>query len=247
MKLSGKVALVTGASSGIGMETAVEFANQGSDVIANYFRNQEAVEEICKRIQKMDRQCLPVQADVTKAEQVQNMVNTGLEKFSKIDILVNNAGGILGRSTIADMTDQLWDEQLNLNLKSIFYCCRAVIPQMVSNKDGVIINLSSIAARMGGAAGGVPYATAKAAVEGFTRGLAKEVADDNIRVVAIAPGAINTPFHKDPKILEGFKPMIPMKRIATPDEVAKVIVFLATDDASYVTGTVYDVSGGFMV
>jgi 3-oxoacyl-[acyl-carrier protein] reductase len=247
MKLSGKVALVTGASSGIGLETAIEFGNQGADVIANYFRNKEAAEETCKRIREMDRRCLTVQADVTNADQVQNMVNTALETFGKIDILVNNAGGITGRSTIAKMTDELWDEQLNFNLKSIFYCCRAVIPHMVSNKRGVILNLSSIAARMGGAAGGVPYATAKAAVEGFTRGLAKEVADDNIRVLAIAPGAVNTPFHKDPKILEGFKPMIPLKRIATPDEIARVVVFLATDDASYVTGTVYDVSGGFMV
>ncbi len=247
MKLSDRVAIVTGASSGIGKATAIELAKEGADVVAGYFRHKENAEETCSKIQALERRGIPVKVDVTKADQVENMVNIALKEFGKIDILVNNAGGITGRSSIAEMTEEFWDEMLDYNLKSFFFCCRAAIPHIARNKSGVIINLSSIAARMGGAARGVPYATAKAGVEGFTRGLAKELASDNIRVIAVAPGATNTPFHKDPQILENFKPMIPMKRIGKPEEIAKVVVFLASDDASYITGGVFDVSGGFMV
>jgi NAD(P)-dependent dehydrogenase (short-subunit alcohol dehydrogenase family) len=247
MKLSGNVALVTGASSGIGQATAIELAKEGADVVANYFRHKENAEETAHQIQALGRRCITVQADVTKANQVENMVNNALKEYGKIDILVNNAGGIVKRYPIAETTEELWDQWLDFNLKSIFLCCRAVIPQMVHKKSGVIINISSVSARWGTGPGAVPYAAAKAGVEGFTRGLAKELADANIRVMCIAPGAIDTPFHTNRDFLESLKVHIPMKRIGRPEEVAKLIVFLASDDASYITGRVYDVNGGWMV
>lgn len=247
MKLAGKVALVTGASGGIGQATAIELAREGADVAANFFHSKEKAEKACRKIEGIGRRCMIVKADVTKAVQVENMVKIVLEEFGRVDILVNNSGGIIERSRIAEMAETLWDNMLDLNLKSMFLCSKAVIPNMAKRKDGIIINISSIAARNGGGRGAVPYAAAKAGVDGFTKGLAKELVDNGIRVNAIAPGIIDTPFHKDPDVLASFTPMIPMKRLGKPEEAAKLIVFLASEDSSYLTGRVFDVSGGIMI
>lgn len=247
MKLVDQVALVTGAGSGIGQATAIELAREGADIAANYFHSREGAEETCRKIKEMGRQCITIKADVTKAGQVEEMVRRVLQKFGKVDILVNNSGGIIERSRIAEMSEKLWDDMLDLNFKSVFLCSKAVIPHMVKSKSGVIINLSSIAARNGGGRGAVSYAATKAGVDGFTKGLAKELVADGIRVNAIAPGIIDTPFHKDPDVLAQFTAMIPMKRLGKPEEAAKLIVFLASNDASYITGRVFDVSGGIMI
>jgi len=247
MKLVNKVALVTGASSGIGQATAIELAKEGANIAANYFHNKEGVEETCRRIEEVGRKCISIKADVTKIDQVKEMVEKVLQEFGGVDILVNNSGGIIKRSYIAEMPEKLWDDMLDLNLKSIFLCSKEIIPHMIERKGGAIINLSSIAARTGGGRGAVSYAAAKAGVDGFTKGLAKELVDYGIRVNAIAPGIINTPFHKDPDVLAQLKEMIPMKRLGKPEEVAKLVVFLASEDASYITGRIFDVSGGIMI
>jgi len=188
-----------------------------------------------------------IKADVTRKNEVKNMVDSALKKFNHIDILVNNTGGITGRSPITEITDELWDEMLALNLESVFLCCRAVLPEMLARKKGVIINISSIAARTGGGPGAVPYATGKAAVDGFTRGLAKEVAAQGIRVNAIAPGVIDTPFYKNRGLMAKFAASIPMGRVGRPVEIAKMVAFLASDDASYITRGIFDVSGGYVI
>lgn len=247
MKLSGKVALVTGASGGIGQATAVELAKEGADIAANYFQSKEKAGETHRRVEATGRRCITVKADLTKADEAENMVETVIKEFGKIDILVNNSGGIIQRSPIAQMTEELWDQMLDLNLKSMFLCSRAVLPHMLKRESGNIINISSTAARDGAGPGAVPYAVAKAGVDGFTKGLAKEGMTKGIRVNAIAPGDIKTPFHKDPKLLAKFEAGIPMGRLGRPEEIARVVVFLASEDSSYITGRIIDVSGGVMI
>ena len=247
MKLDNEVALVTGAGSGIGQAVAIELSKEGAGVAVNYAHNEEGAKRTAKIIKEEGGRAILIKADVTKKDEVKNMVDSALKEFNHIDILVNNAGGIIARSPIAQITDELWDEMLGLNLESVFLCCRAVLPEMLGRKKGVIINTSSIAARTGGGPGAVPYATAKAAVDGFTRGLAKEVAAQGIRVTAIAPGVIDTPFHKDRELMAKFAASIPMGRVGEPVEIAKMVVFLASDDASYITRGIFDVSGGYVI
>jgi len=247
MKLAGKVALITGASGGIGQATAVEIAREGADIAANYFHDSKKAAKTCSMVKAIGRQCITIKADVTKAVEVKDMVERVLKEFGRVDILINNAGGIIERKQIVKMPETLWDNMLDLNLKSAFLCSKAVIPDMIKRKNGTIVNISSIAARNGGGRGAIPYAAAKAGIEGFTKGLAKELVADGIRVNAVAPGVIDTPFHKDPDVLASFKPMIPMKRLGKPEEVAKLIVFLASGDSSYITGRVYDITGGIMI
>lgn len=244
MKLEGKVGLVTGAGSGIGRATAIELSKKGANIVVNYAHNEEGAKKTVKAIEEGGCQAILIKADVTKKSEVQNMVDSALKKFGHIDILVNNSGGIIERSYIAEITDELWNKMLALNLQSVFLCSRAVLPHMIKRQKGAIVNLSSIAARSGGGPGSVPYVTAKAAIDGFTRGLAKEVAAEGIRVIAVAPSIIDTPFHRDRELMAKFAASIPMDRMGTVHEVAKVIAFLATDNASFVTGTTVDVTGG---
>lgn len=249
MILEERSALVTGAGSGIGQATAIELAKEGADVAVNYFHSKEGAEKTASRVKEIGRRCITVKADVTKIEQVNEMVEKVLKEFGKIDILVNNSGGIIQRSSVKEMSEKLWDDMLDLNLKSAFLCSRAVIPQMVSRKSGNIINFSSIAGRNGGGPGAIAYATSKAGIDGFTKGLAKELVDEGIRVNAVSPGVIDTPFFKNTprEIVNKFAAGIPMKRLGKPEEIAKMIVFLVSENASYITGRVFDVTGGIMI
>lgn len=241
-----RVALVTGASTGIGAATAIKLSQCGVKVAVNYFRSEAEAKKVSTSIKSLGGSAFLVQADVRDAEQVRDMVARTLGEFGKIDILVNNAGGLPKRVPVLQMDDALWNELMDLNLRSTFYCSKAVAPHMIKKGYGRIVNVSSVAAFTGGAKDSAVYAAAKAGVNAFTKGLAKELAPHGITVNSVAPGFIDTAFHLKAGTgsFDQFLASIPLKRVGTAEEVASVIAYLASDDSSYVTGSVFHVNGG---
>ena len=245
--LNGKVALVTGASSGIGRATAEALAASGARVAINFHRNEAGAEAACSQITGAGGRALVVQGDVTRAGDVQSLVEQTINEFGAIDILVNNAGSLVERLKILELTEERWDEVINLNLKSAFLCSKAVAGSMMERKAGAIINVSSIAGRNGGALGSIHYSAAKGGLITFTKGLAKELAPFGVRVNAISPGVIDTPYHEQfssPEMMKTYAGMIPLGRVGTPAEVGQVICFLASDAASYLAGETIEINGG---
>lgn len=248
--LTGKVAIITGAASGIGRATALALAECGAAVTINYKRNEGAAELLRKHIVSSGGRAIAVQADVTISADVDALVKRSTEEFGPVDILVNNAGSLIERLRILDLTEQRWDEVMNLNLKSAFLCSKAVVASMMERKTGAIINLSSIAGRNGGALGSIHYSTAKGGLITFTKGLAKELAPYGVRVNAVSPGVIDTPYHEQfssPEMMKNYVNTIPLGRVGLPDEVAKVIAFLASDAASYLAGETIEINGGMFM
>ena len=245
-KFKDRVALVTGASTGIGASTAIQMAQNGVKTVINYHTSEEQAREVLRKIETLGGLAILMKADVRDNAQVKNMVQKTVDRFGKIDILVNNAGGMIKRVPIAEMDDSVWDETMGLNLRSMFYCCRATIPHMLKNNYGRIVNVSSLAADNGGGRLATAYATAKSGMYGFTKGLAKELGPNGITVNAVSPGLIDTPFHTKAETgnLESFVPMIHVRRLGTADEVANLILYLSSDDAGFVTGSVYRITGG---
>ncbi|NLT95978.1 MAG: 3-oxoacyl-ACP reductase FabG [Clostridia bacterium] len=245
--LLNKKALITGAGTGIGRAIALEFARLGADVVVNYNSSKDAALEVVKIIKEMGREAIAVQADVTDEEQVKALVKKAAQfGQGKIDILVNNAGAMVKRCPVEDMDLKLWNYIMDLNMTSTFLVCKHVIPIMKAQKSGRIINMSSMAAHNGGGPGAVAYATSKAAVQNFTKGLAKELAP-HILVNCLAPGIITTRFHElytpddvRAKLTAG----IPLQREGTPEEVAGAAVLLASQYGSYITGETIEVNGG---
>ncbi len=247
MLLEGQVALITGAGSGIGRATAEALARQGARVAVNYHKNRTGAEEAADAISKTGREAMPVHADVTRAEEIQAMVAAIREHWGRIDILVNNAGDLIARHTLADMTEGHWDAVMDLNLKSVFLCSKALWEEMAARKGGCIINVSSIAGRNGGGLGAAAYGAAKGGLIAYTKGLARELAPHGVRVNGVAPGVIATPFHERHSsggLFEKFITTIPMARAGTSEEIADVIVFLASPAARYMTGETVEVNGG---
>lgn len=245
--LRGKIAIVTGAGSGIGKAAAIALARNGAAVVVNYLTNEQGAAETVGEIQEMRRNALGLRADVTKRIDVMRMVAETLDNFGRIDILVNNAGSIVKLMRIDDCTDEVWDQIMDVNMKSVFLCSQAVIPQMKEQRSGRIINISSLAAQFGGRGGSLPYAAAKAAVNSFTKGLASEVGQYSITVNAIAPGIILTPFHDQfsrPDRLQDVINATPLQRAGSPEEVAELIAFLSSEDAGFITGEVIGIDGG---
>ena len=247
LDLSGKVALITGASSGIGAASAMVFADLGAHVAIGYYLNQSGAEIVRDTIAVSGGKALSIKADMRQADEIEMLVSRTSEELGPIDILVNNAGSLIERQGLNQMTEERWDEVLNLNLKSAMLCSQAVAPSMIERSLGAIINVASIAGRTGGGPGAGAYSAAKAGLIAFTKSLAKELAPHGIRVNAVSPGVIDTPFHQlfsTPEMMENFVSTIPLGRVGKPTECATVIAFLASDAASYVVGETIEINGG---
>ena len=242
-----KVALITGATRGIGKEIALELAQNGFDIAVNYRSMQEGMEDLKKEIEEYGVRCEFVGADVANFEQCESMVKETVEKFGKIDILVNNAG-ITKDGLIMRMKKEDFEAVIDINLIGTFNVTRNVIPYMIKQKSGRIINVSSVVG-VAGNAGQTNYSASKAGIIGFTKSLAKEVASRNILVNAIAPGFIDTDMTKvlSDNVKEGINAQIPLRRMGSPKEVAKVVKFLASEDSSYITGQVINIDGGMVM
>jgi len=248
--LNGKVALVTGASSGIGAATAMMLAANGARVAINFHQNKDGAEETRTAIVNAGGAAIVVQADVAKSAEVDSLVKRTVDELGPIDVLVNNAGSLVERLRILELTEERWDEVIDLNLKSAFLCCRAVAGSMMERKTGAIVNVSSIAGRTGGALGSIHYSTAKGGLITFTKGLAKELAPFEIRVNAVSPGVIDTRYHEQfstPEMIKGYVAGIPLGRVGTPAEVASVICFLASAASSYLAGETIEINGGMFM
>jgi 3-oxoacyl-[acyl-carrier protein] reductase len=245
MKLKNKVAIITGAGKGIGKEIALEYAKEGAAVVVSA-RTYSDVLAVAEQIQELGGKAYPVACDISKTEDVDNMIKATLEKYGKIDILVNNAG-ISRSALIHRTTDELWDQVVNINMKGTFNCTRAVIPHFMEKKPlgGKIINFSSTAAKHGNA-GQIAYTASKWGVESMTRTTARELARYNVQVNAICPGYIETPMTADTPSAykEQTISQIPLLRIGESDDISKMAVFLGSDDSSYMTGSVVQIDGG---
>jgi 3-oxoacyl-[acyl-carrier protein] reductase len=247
LDLTGKVALITGASSGIGAATASVFAGLGARVAIGYHRHAEGANQVRNSIMAAGGHAICIQADVRLSHEIQSLVKSATSQLGPIDILVNNAGSLIERMKILDVNEERWDEIMDLNLKSAVLCSQAVAGSMIERKRGSIINIVSIAGRNGGGPGAGAYATAKGGLITFTKSLAKELAPHGVRVNGVSPGVIDTPFHEafsTPEMIRNFVTGIPLGRVGTSMECAHVIAFLASDAASYVVGETIEVNGG---
>jgi 3-oxoacyl-[acyl-carrier protein] reductase len=247
ISLSNKTALITGASSGIGAATAQLFARLGARVAIGYNRNAQGADRVSESIQQAGGQSITVQAEMLHAVEISRLVEETTGKLGAIDILVNNAGSLVERVTFEKISEALWDEVMDLNLKSAMLATQAVAPAMIKRQQGTIINIVSIAGRNGGGPGAGAYATAKGGLITLTKAQAKELAPHGIRVNAVSPGVIDTPFHEvfsTPEMMANFVKSIPMGRVGKSEEVANVIAFLASEAASYITGETIEVNGG---
>jgi 3-oxoacyl-[acyl-carrier protein] reductase len=247
LDFTNSVALITGASSGIGAATAELFAELGARVAIAYYQNEAGAEEVRARIANAGGTAMTISADVRKPDQILPFVNRVTAELGPIDILVNNAGSLIERQTIARMTPERWDEVMDLNLKSAMLCSQSVAPSMIERKRGAIVNVVSIAGRTGGGPGAGAYATAKGGLIALTKAMAKELAPHGVRCNAISPGVIDTPFHEvfsTPEMMRGFAASTPLGRVGRPDECATVIAFLASESASFIVGETIEVNGG---
>jgi len=246
--LKNKAVLLTGASTGIGAAVARGLGQAGARVAVHYRGSRSEAEAVVRDIQAAGGHAFAVQADVTDSGSVDRMVNAVQEAFGRIDLLINNAGGFVKRSPIVDADDDYIDAVFRLNARSVVAVSRRVIPLMAAHGGGSIINVTTQAARTGGGPGAGLYAACKGFVSTITRTMAKELVKDKIRVNAVAPGVIETPFHdghSSPEVLKNFANAIPMGRLGTAQECVGAFLFLASEAASgYITGQVIEVNGG---
>jgi len=244
MSLNGKVAVVTGASRGIGRAIAIKLAREGADVVINYAGRADAAHDVAEVVRKQGREALVIQADVADAKQVDEMFKATLDKFSRVDILVNNAG-IARDGLLLRMKEEDWDAVLDVDLKGAFNCTKAAARSMLKARKGRIINIASVIGLTGNA-GQANYSAAKAGLIGFTKSVAKELAARNITVNAVAPGFISTEMTRglEEKVREEMLSRIPRGRLGTSEDVAALVAFLAQDAADYITGQVIAVDGG---
>ncbi|MEW5848059.1 MAG: glucose 1-dehydrogenase [Myxococcota bacterium] len=245
-QMKNKVALVTGGARDIGGAISLALAEAGCNVVVNYQNSQAQAEATVESIRKLGRKAVAVKADITKATEVDALIQRTMQALGKeIHVLVNCAGGLVARKRVEEMDEAFYDAVMDINLRSTFLVTQAVLPHMP--EGGAVVNVASQAARDGGGAGAILYATAKGAVVTFTRGLAKELGPRRIRVNAVAPGMINTLFHEKftkPEVRQKVAGATPLGREGQSMEVARLVTFLASDEASFVNGACVDVNGG---
>lgn len=244
---SDHISLVTGASTGIGAEVAKVLAERGSCVAVHYRANKAAAESVVRHITEQGGQAFAIQANLAEADSAAILVDSVLRRGNHLDVLVNNAGSMIGRRKLLEITDEFWQDVMETNLGSVLRVTRAAAPAMMERRAGAIVNVSSIAARNGGSLGVMPYASAKAAVLCMTKGLAKELISYGIRVNAVNPGVIDTPFHEQftsPDQMKTLVSGIPQGRAGNAREIAFVIAFLAGPESSHIVGETIEVNGG---
>lgn len=246
--LKGKAVLVTGASTGIGAAVARAFGAAGSTVVVHYHASEAAARAVVAAIEADGGRACALRADATRPGEMVGLVQAAVDRCGRLDVLVNNVGDLVRRCPIADSTEEFFDAVVDLNVRSVVTTSRAAIPQFRAQGHGNIINTTSIAARNGGGPGSVLYASSKAFVSTFTRGLAKELAQENIRVNGVAPGVIITPLqarHTSAPQMESFRAAVPMGRLGSAEECTGAYLYLASDALSgYVTGQILEVNGG---
>ena len=245
--LKGKCAVVTGAAKGIGKAIALKLASSGVNIVLNFRSSEDKAIETEKEILSLGVEVLRIKGDISKPNDVENLIDCAKNKFGKIDIMVNNAG-ITKDTLLLRMKEEDFDSVINVNLKGVFNCLKAITPVMVKQKEGKIINLSSVVGLVGNA-GQVNYAASKAGVIGMTKSLAKEIGSRGITVNAVAPGFIETDMTDvlGDRFKEEAKKSIPLKRLGKAEDVAEVVAFLASDSANYITGQVIHVDGGMVM
>ncbi|MEO9461110.1 MAG: glucose 1-dehydrogenase [Marinomonas sp.] len=246
MKFAGKVAIVTGGSRDIGRAVCVKLGSEGASVVVNYNNNQADADATVAAVEAAGGKAIAVKADVTKQADVTALIAAAQAAYGDtIHVVVNNAGGLVARKTLAEMDEEFWNHVMQLNVTSTFMVTQAAAPSM--GEGGAIVNLASLAGRDGGGGGAIAYATSKGAVMTMTRGLAKELGAKGVRVNSLCPGMIATKFHDDftpDAVRENVANSTALKRQGRPEETADLVAYLASDEASYITGANYDINGG---
>ena len=246
MSMNGKVAIIAGGGRDIGRACAIDLAKQGANIVLTYHSSSETALSAVKEIEELGCKAIALQADLTKAESVESVIKSTLDNYGCIDTLVHVSGGLINRVKIAEMSNEHWDNVMDVNLKSLFMMCRACIPHMKTGSS--IVTFASQAGRDGGGGGAIAYAASKGAVMTFTRGLAKELGPD-IRVNSVCPGMISTGFHDtftQDNVREIVAGATALKREGESEEVAKLVTFLASESSSYMTGNCIDINGGLL-
>ena len=247
MSMTGKIAIGTGAGQGIGRAIALSLSQKGANlVIADI--NEFTAAAVAKEIKEAGGKAISIKTDVSRVDEIKQLVIKTIQEFGTIDILVNNAG-ILHLTQIEDIVEEEWDRMMAVNLKSVFFMSQQVLPYMKAKKSGRIINISSLAGRMGGYTNGVGYSASKAGIIGLTMAFARRIAEYNITVNAVAPGTTESEIIRQisPENIEDLKQTIPMKRLGKPENIAEVVAFLASDASEFITGAVIDVNGGIFM
>jgi 3-oxoacyl-[acyl-carrier protein] reductase len=247
-KLSGKTAIITGSSYGIGKGIALLFAREGANIVVNYSKSLEKAQQVVSEIIGLGSKAITVKTDVSQSSEVKKMMETCINTFGSIEILVNNAG-ILPFGPIEEITDEILDRVFKINYYGTFYCCREVVPYMKQKKYGKIVNITSIAGQRGDNTTAACYGSSKGAMSVLTKSLARQLGPFGINVNAVAPHAVITPmmdyWKRDKR--EEMKDMIPVRRLGTPRDVAVASLFLVSDEASYITGQILGVNGGYLM